>query len=95
MPHLRFFSRRDNLRDADDFTQFMEQVAVATATSHTRGTLSKSPGQFKHMLTAAMQEYRHRKAWRKAVTNLAHNYHNQVLLDFECFKEYVKQHYAS
>ena len=31
-----------------DFIEFAEQIARSTATSHARGTVSKSPGQFKH-----------------------------------------------
>lgn len=85
----------DELNGHADFTRFMEQVAIATATSHVRGTVSKSPGQFKHMLTAALSEYSQRKVWRKAVTELARNYHQQVLLDFACFQDFVEEQYTS
>lgn len=81
------------LIDKEDFTVFTEQIAIATATSHVRGSVSKSPAQFKHMLSAALDEYRHRHNWMKAITRLAMNYHEQVLLDFECFKRYVAEKY--
>ncbi|GKY99163.1 hypothetical protein MPSEU_000871800 [Mayamaea pseudoterrestris] len=85
----------DAITDKEDFTMFAEQVAIATATSHVRGSVSKSPAQFKHVLYAALEEYRHRKAWRKAITQLAMNYHDQVMLDYKCFKKYVKENFAS
>ena len=85
----------DALTDKEDFTVFAEQVAIATATSHVRGSVSKSPAQFKHVLFVALEEYRHRKAWRKAVTRLAMNYHDQVLLDYDCFRKYVKENFAN
>lgn len=85
----------DGLTDKENFTVFAEQVAIATATSHVRGSVSKSPAQFKHVLYVALEEYRHRKAWRKAVTQLAMNYHEQVLLDYRCFKQYVEENFSS
>ena len=80
----------EDLTDVDEFVVFMEQVAISTATSHTRGTLGKSPGQFKHFLEAALGEYDRRAVWAHDVERVAQNYHEQVVLDFECFVEYLK-----
>ena len=83
----------DTLKEGDDFINFMEQVAVATATSHARGTLSKSPGQFKHVISAVLQHWADREIWGNAITKVAHEYRKQVLEDFDCFKEYVKKNF--
>jgi uncharacterized protein (DUF2252 family) len=83
------------LTDPDDFIEFMEQIAVATATSHTRGTVGKSPGQFKHVIASVLGKKSNRKKWGKAVGKIAQNYHEQVILDFECFKEFVGTNYSS
>ncbi len=80
----------EELTDIDEFVVFMEQVAISTATSHTRGTLSKSPGQFKHFLEAALGEYDRRAVWASDVEQVAKHYHEQVVMDFECFVDYLK-----
>jgi len=83
------------LTETDHFVDFMEQVAVSTATSHVRGTVSKSPGQFKHVIASALGHYRDRTAWGKAVVEVAQEYRKQVLLDFKCFQQYVADLYPS
>ena len=85
----------DEIADLHDFVQFMEQAAVSTATSHVRGTVSKSPGQFKHMLFAVVFPQEIRMAWTHGMVNLARHYHGQVQLDFACFRDYVEANYAS
>jgi uncharacterized protein (DUF2252 family) len=84
----------NKLTDPDDFIQFMEQIAVATATSHARGTVGKSPGQFKHVIASILGHKANRKAWGKSVRKIAQNYHEQVMLDFGCFKEFVDANYS-
>ena len=81
------------LTDPDEFIDFMEQVAVATATSHARGTESKSPGQFKHVIASALGHWADRTEWGKAVASAAMHYREQVLLDWQCFKEFVDREY--
>ena len=76
-----------------DFIDFMEQIAMATATSHARGTIAKSPGEFKHVIASALGRWSNRLAWGKTVAKVAHEYREQVLLDFECFKEFVDANY--
>ena len=83
----------DSLTDPDDFIDFMEQVAVATATSHARGTAAKSPGQFKHVIASALGHWADRTAWGRAVAETANEYRDQVLLDLQCFKDFVQREY--
>jgi uncharacterized protein (DUF2252 family) len=83
----------DKLDDPDTFAEFMEQIAAATATSHVRGSVSKTPGDFKHVIQALLGKKSKRRDWGKAVTRLAGAYHEQVLLDFECFSNYAQEHY--
>ncbi|KAL3791501.1 hypothetical protein HJC23_011532 [Cyclotella cryptica] len=83
----------DELKNHNAFVEFMEQIAIATATSHVRGTVSKSPGQFKHVIKVLLAGDRNRRRWSNLVAKIAFHYRNQVLLDYECFKSYVKQIY--
>ena len=85
----------DSLTDPDDFIDFMEQVAVATATSHARGSVAKSPGQFKHVISSALGHWADRTIWGKAVASAAMDYREQVLLDWQCFKDFVDENYGS
>lgn len=82
------------LTDPGDFIEFTKQIAVATATSHTRGTVGKSPGQFKHVIKSIFGKKKNRKAWGKSVRKIAQNYHEQVILDYRCFKEFVEANYG-
>ena len=54
-----------------------------------------SPAQFKHVIASALYDAGNRAVWKAAVTSLARNYHEQVLLDFECFKEFVRDNYSN
>jgi uncharacterized protein (DUF2252 family) len=83
----------DDLTDHEDFTEFMSQVAIATATSHVRGTVGKTPGQFKNVIKALMDKKWQRNAWGDRVFRLASAYHEQVLLDYKCFHHFVQTHY--
>jgi len=81
-------------RDSGDFIDFTEQIAIVTATSHARGTVSKSPGQFKHVIANVLKHWTNRMVWGDAVYRVAQEYREQVLLDFNCFKTYVEENYS-
>lgn len=83
----------DTLKNQREFNEFIEQVAIATATAHTRGTVSKSPGQFKHAIKLLLAGQHKRDRWSKLVTEIAIEYSNQVQLDFECFVKYANQYF--
>ena len=85
----------EKLTDPNDFLSFMEQVAIATATSHSRGTAAKSPAQFKHVIASALGSWSDRTVWGKAIYDAAVEYREQVLLDFGCFKSFVKENYSA
>jgi uncharacterized protein (DUF2252 family) len=80
----------DTLTDPQDFKDFMDQIAASTATSHVRGSVAKRPGDFKHVIRAILWDLKKRNEWAEAVVHVAHEYRQQVLLDFECFKDYVQ-----
>ena len=82
-----------SITDVEEFNEFMTQVAVATATSHTRGTVGKAPAQFKYAIKALLGKKAHRNRWAKALAKLSHAYREQLALDFECFKEFVQTNY--
>ena len=77
----------------EDFEEYVIQIGVATATSHTRGTVSKAPGEFKHAIRAVLRKKKDRRRWGHAVAKLSHAYRAQLKLDFECFQEFVKTNY--
>ena len=85
----------NKLKRARDFQEFMEQIAISTATSHVRGTVAKSPGDFKNVIEALLGKKKQRTAWGKAVTQFARKYREQVLLDYKCFKHFVEKHVSS
>ena len=64
---------------------------MATATAHTRGTVAKSPGQFKHVIKVLLGGERNRRRWSDLISKIALEYSEQVPLDFKCFKEYVHE----
>ena len=57
------------LTDPNSYVEFIEQIAIATATSHVRGSESKSPGQFKHVIKVLLAGDRNRRRW-SSVSNL-------------------------
>ncbi|KAL3773051.1 hypothetical protein ACHAW5_000468 [Stephanodiscus triporus] len=81
------------LKNQRVFNEFIEQIAIATATAHTRGTVSKSPGQFKHAIKLLLGGQHKRDRWSKLVAMIAMNYSDQVKLDFDCFKGYIKKNF--
>jgi Uncharacterized protein conserved in bacteria (DUF2252) len=86
----------DTLTDLDDFREFCAQIGISTATSHVRGSVAKAPGDFKHVIGAVLGGSEHKRhEWGKLLAHAAQVYHNQVLLDFECFREYVNETYGS
>jgi len=85
----------ETLTDPREFNEFIEQVAIATATAHVRGTVSKSPGQFKHVIKILLAGGHSRSRWAALVIKIALSYRDQVLLDFECFQQYVETMFPS
>ncbi|KAL7464519.1 hypothetical protein ACHAXS_004855 [Conticribra weissflogii] len=83
------------LTDPRAFIEVIEQIAIITATSHVRGSVSKSPAQFKHVIKLLLAGDHNRRRWNDLITNIALRYHEQVLLDFECFQAYVKELFPS
>jgi uncharacterized protein (DUF2252 family) len=83
----------DKLTNPDDFSDFVVQIATATATSHTRGSEAKAPGDFKNVIKSILGHKYNRQTWGDAVANLAFGYREQVLLDYQCFQSYVKEQY--
>jgi len=86
----------DQLTDYHEFKTFAEMVAIATATSHTRGTQAKAPGEFKEVIASILGGHYNQKAkkrWGKVVAEIAKSYSEQVLLDYACFKDYVDTNY--
>jgi len=80
----------ESLTDPREFNEFVEQIAIATATAHVRGTVAKSPGQFKHVIRTLLAGGRSRSRWAGLVVKIALSYRSQVLLDFECFQQYIE-----
>jgi uncharacterized protein (DUF2252 family) len=77
-----------------DLAEYVQNIAVITATSHARGTIGRSPGQFKEVIATALGEPYARATWGIAVSNIASMYREQVLLDFDCFKAFVEANYS-
>lgn len=77
-----------------EYTNFVAQVAVVTATSHARGSVGKSPATFKEIVTTALSKASAKATWSMAVTLIAAAYHKQVGLDYECFREYYNATFA-
>lgn len=85
----------DDLTKPKDFNDLIAQIGIATATSHVRGTVAKAPAQFKDVIHSIMNHAKeNQKKWGIAVAEFAKTYHEQVLLDFECFQEYVDTNFG-
>ena len=84
----------DTLTHPSDFRDFSAQIAIATATSHVRGSVAKAPADFKDVIHSIMSNKATRSGWGDVVERLAHAYHEQVLKDFACFKGYVDTKYG-
>lgn len=84
----------DSLVHHGDFIDFSAQIAIATATSHVRGTVAKAPAEFKEVMHSIMSDKDTRKEWGEVVERIARAYHKQVLRDYRCFKEYVDAKYG-
>jgi uncharacterized protein (DUF2252 family) len=72
-----------------DLEMFAKQLAISTATSHVRGSPARKPGDFKTVIKELLRGYENGKPWRRAIRKLAMAYREQVLLDFECIRDYV------
>jgi len=53
----------DSIKNHRVFDEYVEQIAIATATAHVRGTVAKSPGQFKHNIKVLLAGDRDRSRW--------------------------------
>jgi uncharacterized protein (DUF2252 family) len=78
------------LTNRRDFEEFAEQIAIVTATSHVRGSAAAPPGDFKHVIRDLLSGTHRRKKWAKTLSELAHAYREQVVLDFHCVEQYVQ-----
>ena len=76
------------------FNEYVNQVAVITATSHTRGSVGHAPVQFKEVIASALGADEASEAWSNAVVRVAVAYREQVLRDFTCFKEWHDNNYT-
>lgn len=85
----------ETLTTYDGMAEFVAQIAVVTATSHARGTYAKSPAQFKEVIAAVLGRYPAHKAWGASVARVATAYREQVLVDFQCFKDFVRRNYTA
>ena len=54
-----------------DFQEFVEQIAVSTATSHVLGSAAKSPGDFNNVIEVLLGRKGRRKACGKGATKFA------------------------
>lgn len=79
----------DTMRSYSEFAEYVQEIAVITATSHTRGTYGKSPGEFKEVIAAVFGQTYARTTWGISVAKVAASYREQVLLDYNCFAEFV------
>lgn len=80
----------DSLTTYAELAEYVEQIAMITATSHTRGTVGKPPGTFKEVIAAAFGSTYARATWGVSVAKIAAAYREQVLLDYQCFREYAE-----
>ncbi|KAL1520338.1 hypothetical protein AB1Y20_021928 [Prymnesium parvum] len=79
----------DSLTNFDEFIEFVQQTAIVTATSHARGTVARSPSAFKEVVTAVLGRKETKAAWGAKVAAIATGYREQLMLDYECFRDWV------
>lgn len=77
--------------DPANYEATVREVAGVTATSHVRATVGNAPVRFKDVIGAALSSTEARAQWGAAVARTAAAYRKQVLLDFECFKDWVEK----
>eukprot|EP00633_Aureoumbra_lagunensis_P008119 CAMPEP_0197321174 /NCGR_PEP_ID=MMETSP0891-20130614/63663_1 /TAXON_ID=44058 ORGANISM="Aureoumbra lagunensis, Strain CCMP1510" /NCGR_SAMPLE_ID=MMETSP0891 /ASSEMBLY_ACC=CAM_ASM_000534 /LENGTH=294 /DNA_ID=CAMNT_0042812909 /DNA_START=705 /DNA_END=1589 /DNA_ORIENTATION=+ len=68
----------------------VRQLAIATATSHVRGSEAKAPVMFKQVISSALGSDSARSRWSSAIARTAAAYREQVLLDYECFRQWIQ-----
>lgn len=84
----------DEITDYHDFKTFAKQVATVTATSHTRGTPAKAPGEFKQVIAKLLgNNHRDKEMWGWAVGQITKAYSEQVKMDYQCFRSFVESNY--
>lgn len=88
--------------DLDDFDKATKTLMISLLKLRQRrqrlmlrGTVAKAPATFKDIMHAIMKkDTKNQEKWGLAVAELAKLYHKQVLLDFECFQDYVNATYG-
>ena len=84
----------DAITDYHDFKTFAKQLAKVTATSHTRGSPAKAPGEFKQVIAKLLgSNHRDKEMWGWAVGQITEAYSEQVKMDYQCFRDFVEAHY--
>ncbi len=76
-----------------DFEEYVEQVGLVIATAHARGSFADAPAQFKTVVTDVLDDKDTVKDWAGDIADIAAKYRDQVILDFECFKDWVDANY--
>jgi uncharacterized protein (DUF2252 family) len=74
----------------DDLKLLLFDLAKIVSTSHVRGSVAKYPGDFKHVIKALFESPKDVKEWITAVSRLANTIYEQSLIDYDCFRNYVK-----
>lgn len=70
----------------------MQSMAKMISTIHTRGSVAKQPGDFKHVIEALFTDPRKKGEWARGVLDLASSMYIQSVTDFECFQDYIYRH---
>ena len=76
------------------YAEYIQAIAISTATSHVRGTVAKAPATFKDVIAAAFGKSYAKETWGVSVAKVAAAYREQVILDFDCFAAYAKNESA-
>lgn len=79
----------DMLKNFSEFVEFVQQAAIVTATSHQRGTVGRSPANFKEVIASVLGDKKSRTAWGTKVAAIASGYRQQLVLDYQCFVDWV------
>jgi len=79
-----------SLTNIEEFLKFIQQIGLVTATSHVRGSVAKAPGEFKQVIAKSLGKWKKRKAWTTKISTLAMGYHDQVVMDYKCFHDFVE-----
>lgn len=72
---------------------FVKELGMSVATSHVRGNVADAPDDFKNNIRELLGDAMKFQVWNDAVIDTASAYHDQVQVDFECFRNRVELHY--